>query len=186
MLRADRDQWRGIWKCGEGTAAEPDEGESWLAEWLAKPRGELPPIRADDIRSAAMRFPRKTSAVCGWHPRHFGLLASGTLQGLACILNMAESIGTMPTPAQAVVTRLITNKRRPIGLFTSLFRVWGKIRSSIARGWESLSCQRQHYNAAPGRHVGDAIWRAIVAAQWRRTEGKGTVEIMHDISKAFD
>ena len=115
MLRADRDQWRDIWKCGEGTAAETDEGESLLAEWLATPRGELPPIRADDIRSAAMRFPRKTSAVCGWHPRHFGLLASGTLQGLACILNMAESIGTMPTPAQAVVARLITNKRRPIG-----------------------------------------------------------------------
>jgi hypothetical protein len=64
--------------------------------------------------------------------------------------------------------------------------VWAKLRSPLAREWESTKGERGYYNTAPGKHVGDTVWRAAVLSQVRKGQGEGTVEILHDISKAFD
>ena len=64
--------------------------------------------------------------------------------------------------------------------------MWAKLRSPLAREWERTKGQRGYFNTAPGKHVGDTVWRAAVLAQVRMGKGEGTVEVLHDISKAFD
>ena len=58
-------------------------------------------------------------------------------------------------------------------------------RTAEARKWGNEKGRRGYFNVAAGQHVGDSIWRASIRARLGCGEGLQTVEVMHDISKAF-
>ena len=43
-----------------------------------------------------------------------------------------------------------------------MYRLWGRIRSAVAKQWENEKLQRGYFNVAAGKHVGDAIWRSCI------------------------
>ena len=77
QIEADRTCWGKIWRCRGDEGDRHDD--AWIDRWLEQPREALAPIRWEDIREAASKLPGRTSAVCGWHPRHFSLLGKDKL-----------------------------------------------------------------------------------------------------------
>ena len=83
------------------------------------------------------------------------MLSDSTLDDLAAMLSEVEKHMVFPERASAVTTRLIGARRRPIALYPSVHRIWGKIRRAEAEKWENETGHRGYCNAAAGKHVAE-------------------------------
>merc|ERR1711867_383984 len=89
------------------------------------------------------------------------------LQALSRIFAMWEAMGSPAINNQELIVKLIpkpTGGLRPIGLFPTLVRLWGKTRQPTIRAWLASSITDASMNMARGRRVGDASWRHKVLA----------------------
>jgi len=105
-LDAERANYEKLW--------QGDTQYQELAEW-----GELEklePLTAERLRHAASRFKFHTSAVDGWHPKHFAWLSDAALKLLAAILMLVEEVGDFPSVMQDLVVMLLS---KPTGGLTT-------------------------------------------------------------------
>ena len=116
QLAADLAAWSVHWGLAADDAEEERADQAWLQAWLREPSAPMPPITGAGILAASVSFSHDTSAVYGWHPRHYSLVSPDTRHKLAGLLMEIEREGAFPTAARALIVRLITTKRRPIGL----------------------------------------------------------------------
>ena len=129
---ADTCTWSKLWLAGE---------EATLPSDIYDDLDELPLLGCSDLKKAAMTFPVGTGrGVDNVSPRAFARLSDELLDQLASILAWAERIGGWPAVCRFIMVVLLPKPdggRRPIGLFHSLVRLWGRARSLLARRWEA-------------------------------------------------
>ena len=74
---------------------------------------------------------------------------------------------------------------RPIGLLTSLVRVWSRIRKVEVQRWRELNFCDYNF-AAKGRSAETAVWRQSVLEEAAATRGKATASELVDLTKAYE
>ena len=146
LLLADWRKWQSLWSA-RPEPADPaplfaahgvPPGVPVSAPGPAHHGTALEPLIAKQLACASAAFPGRTTAADGWHPKHFRLLQPETLGGLASILNASEQLGFLPSAMRHIQVALIGAKRRPIGLFPSVFRLWGRCRAEALKAWEEV------------------------------------------------
>ena len=88
-----------------------------------------PPPEPQQIREAAHAFSAKTTAADGWHPRIFQHLSDQQLRPLCAIFQAWEFVGCPALPVTQLMVKMLPKANleyRPIGLFPTPFRLWGK------------------------------------------------------------
>ena len=155
-------------------------------------RSNLGQITHEQLLTAVRAFPRRSSyAKDGFHPRHFGLLCPSGLDALATLLLAIETAGLMPTQTSIITFVLIpkgTDKpgRRPVALFSGLFRLWSKVRLPFGQRW--LDCHRRDYIACGRERSPEvAVWRLAVRNEVAAAEpGLEAASVLWDMRKFFE
>ena len=83
------------------------------------------------------------------------------------ILGIAESRGAWPKQLSRVQLPLLEKPLggfRVIGLFSGLYRIWGKARRPILKVWGAKNT-RSYLAASSGRSVVDTVWRQAIKAE---------------------
>ena len=83
-------------------------------------------------------------------------------------------------------TTLITHRRRPIGLFPALFRVWAAVRAGIVKQWDAGPGAASFFSTGEGRGAPDTSWRTAARAATSSAQGGHFLEACWDVSKAFE
>ena len=188
LLKGQSDKWATLWTDGQGVWSPWHMGMA-----LGGTRVDLP-LSAAEIRAAAKSFKLRTTAVEGWHPRHFAALPDESLTGLGLLWHLFEVAVWWPDSEAELLAKLIPKPKgglRPIMWFRSCYRVFARARRSKVQEWfRPWAADRPEVNMAPGRHTTDAIWRAMVR-QDLAMESEGSrrshfVEWNWDFQKAFD
>jgi hypothetical protein len=90
-------------------------------------------LTPSQLRAASRCFSSKSAeAYDHFHVSHFGLLSDEALRVAGLILSIAEARGSWPTQVARVQLPLLEKPLggfRVIGLFSGLYRVWGKART---------------------------------------------------------
>ena len=81
-------------------------------------------------------------------------------------------------------------QRRPILIYGTCQRVWGRLRRQMVRQWWASAIARHPVlgllSAAPGRSPSERVWRIQVHAAGCDARGGATVTILSDITRCFD
>ena len=145
-----------------------------------------PAVSAEGLRQASKAFKKRTCAVDGWHPRHYSLLSDGALSCLGWLPHMCEVLGDFPAVTRDVQVGLITAKRRPIGFFRCLMKLFVRARQEPVRRWESKHAMQTFFNTGPSRQTTDSVWRGKVKSNLAQGRGRHTIEVNWDFSKCYE
>jgi hypothetical protein len=100
---------------------------------------------------------------------------------------MVEVIGQFSGPMSEVVVRLLEKPAggyRPIGLFSTVMRIWAKARCLLCKQWYK-SRHVAALNLAPRRWASDPVWRTLVS--WEAGQEDDIVaEVGTDVSKCYE
>ena len=135
-----------------------------------------PPVAGEVVRRAALGFKRKTAVMDGIHPRHWGYLSDMALRVVALLLWTCEALGDFPTLVRIIVVALLPKPppgggTRPIGLYRSLVRLWGRLKTAALRDWEAQQGTHAAFNVA--RHVSttDGVFRQAFLGEGAHSAG---------------
>ena len=178
----------------------PGEGESerewWVKdeetqELLEQPDWEgadMAPITADDVAMAVKSFKGCTSkGYCGWHPKLWAQLPKQGLECLAKVLQLVEAGRAWPNSIRNInLIRIIKDSggHRLIGILSSLYRVWGKVRRPACVEWESAHCDGSDY-AMPGKSAVGAAWDFPLTNEAAFSTGGSTIAWQGDVENAM-
>ena len=147
---------------------------------------QLSPLTSEDLRQAAWSFPAGTGrGIDNISPRAFARLSDGLLSSLGSWLSVAERLGTWPAMCRCIMVILFPKPdggRRPIGLFHSLVRLWGRARSDYARRWEQqtdMPCVFGSSGKGAQRAAWQVAFRSEVAAQHRKSYGHTLFDLVN-------
>jgi len=147
------------------------------------------PLKPDFLRKMAKKFKRKTGvAPDGWHPRHYALLSDQSLSTLAMLYTLLEITGHLPHQQRYVCVFLLdkaSGGTRPIGLFTSMYRLWAKSRQLEAARWAEAH-DRPFFAAGKNRSTIDAVWRHSVLNQLTVAKGEHVAALAWDMRKFYE
>ena len=181
---SSRQKWKQIWN---GQDASTNFQEVALLEGMIA--NNRPPLTVQELRQASKSFSTKTATADWWHPRLFEGLNDKQLSKLADIMFVWETIGRPAVPNQSLITKMIPKPAggfRPIGLFPSLVRLWGKARQPYIKAWAKKEISDGTINMSPGRRVGDGTWRHKVLARLDANKGDTVLEGLWDVQKCFE
>ena len=183
QLRAQASKWAELW------AAQPDKWDIHNSGLDLGDLGTPEMLTAKQIRDAARSFKKRTTAVEGWHPRHFGWLSDALLDAVSRMWQVCEIQLVWPQQEEELLAKLIPKASgglRPIMWYRSMFRVYSRARRPRVQEWfATWASTRPEVNMAPGRHTTDAICRSVVRQEISEP-GTMHVEWNWDLQKAFD
>ena len=119
----------------------------------------------------------------------FAWLQDHQLDKLADIMAVWEEVGGPAIENQDLIVKLIPKPAggyRPIGLFPTLARLYGKARQSIIRHWMRENIKDATINMTSGRRVGDATWRHKVLSLLDADKKRFVLEGLWDVQKCFE
>eukprot|EP00959_Pyramimonas_sp_CCMP1952_P455125 9471055-Pyramimonas_sp.AAC.1 len=93
-----------------------------------------------------------------------------------------------PVQVSAVLLSLLasaTGGHRPIGVFCSIYRTWGKSRRKYAMCWEDRSF-RACFAAAKLSSSTDVVWRQTVRAECEVARGRTSATLFWDLYKCVE
>ena len=175
-----------------------EEVNSWSSLWnegAAPPKlvfgdvQRLPGITRDQVYKAARSFKAATCAMGGIHPKHLALLPAGAIDALIAIMETGEEAGALPAQAMQTFVCLIdkpTGGTRPIGLYQSVFRVWGKIRSVLIKEWESKYTNNLGFATDPGCSAIDVVWRHTLYGELAASSKQTFGCLQWDLHKRYE
>ena len=141
------------------------QAEKGIPDGLALP----PRLTRTDVAAASRRFGAKTMAVDGLHPREVQWLSETMLDETAWLLRAFKVHGLLGGHGRHdLVVRLIpkpSGGSRPVILFRTLFRVWGKARACSLQQWAATALAHPPSNNFSGRRPGDGVWRSLMQAE---------------------
>jgi hypothetical protein len=187
LLQADYRKWVEVWgasptspsgRHSENPGPSPIlDGDLEVQRWLGvQPQGQMPPLTVEEVRAAALRFKLRTCTPDGWHPRHIALLPHALLAALVQLYHAAEATGDFAEGTRLVVVPLITAKRRPIGLYSALVRVWAAARKQLVYRW-SRRLAHPAFGTDRGCAAADSVWRGAVRACEARSRGQHAAHV---------
>ena len=122
----------------------------------------------------------------GWRPRHFGRLGDDPLAGLGALFQIWLVLGAFPTGASGVRVALITAKRRPIGLFRSVVRLFARAGIHRVQAWEADRAMQPFFNTGPGRMTTDSVWRGLVRTRLAEHHRRRAAEVNLDFRRCYE
>ena len=179
LLKAQEALWSDVWKAKSTPQAQP-----------LRRQEPLPLLKPEEIRSAALGFKATTAmSVDGFHVRHLALLSDDALEVLARLVHAMESVGRVPPQLRTVMVILLEKPAggfRPIGIFSAVYRVWGKARRPYCVEWEAKN-QRDYYASGKGKSPTDAVWRQALLAETTVTDSdQVAASVLWDVSKFYE
>ena len=121
-------------------------------------------------------------------PRAYSRLSDAALLALIALLRACEACGCWGANAFVVLIVLLPKPDgglRPIGLFPSMIRIWGRARADVARAWEAAHTMPQFYGGS-GMGAQRAAWIASFQAETATADRRGHVAGLLDLVKAFE
>ena len=187
IVEEDFKGWTKVWGRLQQWATTP-----WRSEEADKKCEEvegLPNFGAKELRRACQSFSERT----GWGtdnigPRQLSWLSDDLLEVIAVLLMNMEKRGIWPMQLREAFIHLIpkpTGGRRPIGIVTSLPRIWERVRKPALIQWR-LQFVRDFNWMTAGRGAARAVWAQSVEEEAARYEGKKTTAVLIDLVKAFE
>ncbi len=191
LLDGYLDQFGGIWD------AEADDGGDGIPlvdcttenDCDPPPLEPLPRLEPDELRAVSATFSLGTACTFdGFRMRHFALLTDECLRALAAIFAVAEITGSFPRQLRVLPVPLLPKPKgghRPIGIFTSPYRLWAKARRCLAQRWEDEH-ERGYWASGKGRSAQDAVWRQAAKAEVSAAGGRHAATLLWDGVSFFD
>ena len=170
-----------------------EEQDKWCQLWQRDEDWTPPPVPCGlgysigQVRAACLSFSVHTCSVDGLHPRAIALLSDGMIDGLGKLCRGVEMTGQWPGPWNGLLVKQIPKPSggfRPILLFRSLIRVYGKLGLAEVRQWEQRMADSGVFNHSPKRKILDGAYRQMVR-QAGDPKAWG-VALFFDITKAFE
>jgi hypothetical protein len=180
LLQHTVQQWTKVWQA----VREPPTA-SMLTPHSAS---QLPELTVEAFAWTTKNFKSSTSVPDGIHPSHYGRLPGEALCKVVQFLRLCEQCGRLPISCREAVIRMLPKPRgghRPIALFRSLFRAWGKARTPILAAWAKSLCTAV-FAMSPGRRVTDGLYRDLCRALLSQVQAKVVLEAHFDVAKFFD
>ena len=149
---------------------------------------DLPEISLSDLDEAIKLYsPSSGTGVDCINPRVFGLLPDDMRRALIELLRLWESTCVLPAewPTLVVFIPKATGGERPIGLVTSLLRLWGKLRRAQADAWESSHNSSFCWGVA-GKLCDRAVWEQIIFAAHAASLGQSSATMLLDLEKFYE
>ncbi len=141
------------------------------------------------MRAACSSFCVHTAlGLDGWHPRLWAWLCDDGCSCLLALLRAIEMALMWPADVRQIVFARIPKEaggHRLIGLLTSLYRVWAKLRRPLCQKWEDGYCRGWDY-ASKGAGAVSAAWDLMV--EWEASEAVGmkTAAFMGDLKRFYE
>ena len=189
--------WSQVWGCaGDGSTEDAEREPSRVAketeellsqgDWGSM---ELAPIEKGMIQAAAKSFKHETAVgFCGWHPRTWQQLPDSGLSATASLLMLIEKARCWPDDLRNInLVRLQKEGggHRLIGLLTSLYRLWGKIRRPACGDWEGDNGDRNDF-ATAGQSAQRAAWDFAIENEACIDSGGFIVAWQGDMEKCYE
>ncbi len=150
----------------------------------------LPAIDGQRIAKAARRFGGNTGLGLDFlRPRHVGLLSHGALAALAAIFEAIERERRWPDLLRRVTAVALGKKTggaRLIGLATSLYRIWARLRYGDIKEELEARLSRRFLMAAPGMGAQRAAASASLFAEAAIARKEAAATTTVDISKFYE
>ncbi len=183
-------EWAGIWGVGRSPGAGSVMSEERFNELLALARSSpLEGISVDQFRTVCSTFPAWTGlGADGWHPRQWAQLDDAACESLISIIGLIECLLVWPSATREVVFARIPKQgggHRLIGLLTSLYRVWAKLRRPLCTSWESDNERGWDY-AAVGKGALAGAWDLSLEVEAASSVGMHTAAYLSDLSKFYE
>lgn len=179
VVAVELEKWSGTWRAA-------DEPADPLPPWPVMER--LLPALEHEIRQVSISFKWRTGlGLDQLHPRHLALVSDGCLFVLGYLFYLAEACGKWTDPMSFFSFFLLakpTGGFRTIGLLSSLYRVWAKLRMPLVRAW-SASVPRPYFAAGVGKSTEAAVGRLLLTAE-ATLEGEEAACIIADIDKCYE
>ena len=176
--------WKGIW-CRHGAAATAP----WREERRGIVQGTVNRPTVPELRRAAASFKLRTGlGTDALPPRSFGWLSDQLLGRVAELMEAIESVGCWPGQLEDALVHLIPKDaggKRPIGLVTSLPRIWARARRTQVVAWRREN-SRDYNWMAKGRGARRAVWVQSVMEEAAKQRGIASGSVLIDLIKAFD
>ena len=177
------EQWAKTWECQSESILDAEH------LWQEFEDSELGRPSVQDVIDAAMTFPIDTGLGADqWHPRHFGIMDKRGIDLWINLMLKAEAKGCIPSCFRLLTIVFIPKAGvgvRPIGLFTASLRLWGRLRSAVAKSW-ALENDREYFWGGAGRSALRCVWRQALAAEYCQPTGRQAATIMFDLTKAYE
>ncbi len=183
IVKADRDEWYGVWMRHASTATAP-----WRTADPSMLQA-ITPITGQRIEECALTFSDHTGlGVDNMPPRKLSWLSRDTANAIAAFLMLAEAAGRWPTAVATILMHLIPKKeagRRAIGILATIVRIWERVRRPLVWEWRARN-ERPYNFAAKGRTSEEAVWRQSVCDAAAASLGLESMAVLLDLVKAFE
>ena len=196
-VQVQRQTWEKIWAPANAPVIEALAGRLVAEPGLVRSPEIFQPSQI--IEAVKTFSPATAWGPDGLHVRQYAAMAEPSIQALAVFFQLFSESGVAPTPSRAVVNPLVPKPaggHRPIGIFSSWYRLWGATCKAVGRSWfEAYTATRPALAAAPNRHTVEPIWRVAARTQAAfEDQPRGVPEhfrlcgatVMLDVRKFFD
>ncbi len=150
----------------------------------------LPDFDIDRISYFASKFKGNTGRGSdGARPHHYKLLASGAKAALIRIFRCIEKFRRWPWSIRSVVEIALGKKAggsRLIGLATSLYRLWTRVRYADCCSVLEARVARPYLTAAPGRGAARAAFDAAFETEAAAARGEVAATTCFDLRQYFE
>ena len=164
-----------------------------LAAIPPSPPSEQARFTASDIRDAALSFPAATAqGLDGVHPRQVAFIGDELLSCLEPLLAVFSAAGVAPDQARVLAVPLIPKPGsvglRPIGLFSTFYRLWARLQKPSVDNWETTTLRQcPFFMAGKGLAASDAVWSLAARHQVALDDdGMEAAAVFFDCEKLFD
>ena len=181
--------WHSLWEVDSPDADLEVRTWKYLCEQASEQEPLVPPT-VNEVRMTAATFSRFTATGCDHlHPKHIGRLSVMAVQLLIDLFFAGFNLGMVPTVLHYVYIVLLpkeTGGTRPIGIFSSVVRLFMRwLRRQVTDRWEA-SVPRPYWFGCRGASVQHAVWRASLAGEFARATRKSAASALIDLEKAFE
>ncbi len=183
VVEEDFGAWEAVWSRLDDVSTAP-----WRTARLPVEGSPLPPLTPAAIRKASTSIGITGIGIDNLGPWHFSWLSDILLWRICTFLQELERVGLWPENLLEALIHLIPKPaggRRPIGVLTSLLRVWERARRPVVLDWRE-TCSRQYQWMMRGRGASRAVWAQTVLEESARQKGLVSAAVLVDLVKAFE
>ena len=124
----------------------------------------------------------------GWHLRHYSWIPREAIELVIDMFMVAEARGIFPRQLRLLQIFLVEKPKggfRSLGLFPSLYRLWGRVRRIFARKWEIFH-SRKYIIFGPGGSAVEAVWRQTILAEEAAHLGHHSASLLWDLREYYE
>ncbi len=151
---------------------------------------QLPPIDDESVHRGVRMFPGRTAVGwCGLRPRHILLASRGARAALGRLLAVIEAARRWPGSLRAVIEVALAKRSggaRLIGLATTVYRVWARIRYMDCRNLLEQRIERPYLAAAPKRGAARAGFEAARLCEVAAARDHSAAGTMVDVAQFYE